>query len=270
MPENITTTEIKTTELALILHKARKDALEVPPLSKTFREFPLAEAYKIQAAGIKMRMKDGEKIVGFKMGLTSKAKMEQMGLHTPIYGVLTDKMQIKNGAEFSLKGKIHPKTEPEIYFKTKTALRGKITPQEALAACSEIGVALEILDSRYTGFKYFTLPDVVADNSSSAYFVLGESIKNFDGVPFSELSIDIRENGTVAFDATGAAILGDPLMSLVELVRLLDEHSATLLAGSIVLAGAATQAVELQAGKKMSAVLDRVGQASFTVSKSLK
>lgn len=255
----------KITEFSQILYKARKNSEEVGSLTKTYGEFPLSDAYKIQAAGIEMRLNDGEKIIGYKMGLTSKAKMEQMGLHKPIFGVLTDVMEVKNSSAFSLKKKIHPKAEPEIYFKTNKELKGTPNAQEALSACAEIGVALEILDSRFEGFRYFTLPDVVADNSSSAYFVLGDSVKTPTDLPLKDLTIDIRDGETVMFSATGAAVLGEPILSLCELVKLLDEQGKTLPAGSVVLAGAATQAIELKAGQKISATFEKVGKASFNV-----
>jgi 2-oxo-3-hexenedioate decarboxylase len=108
-----------------------------------------------------------------KMGLTSEAKRKQMNLDSPVYGVLTDRMQVPAGGVFRLRGFIHPKIEPEIAFRTSRELRGKISREEALDACSSAMAAMEILDSRYVDFKYFSLPDVVADNSSSCMFVLG-------------------------------------------------------------------------------------------------
>lgn len=252
-------------DLSRTLDQARKTVTEVEPLTKNHGDFSLDVAYQIQAMGVQTRLNDGEKIVGYKMGLTSKAKMDQMGLKTPIYGVLTDTMQVSDAATFSLTRKIHPKAEPEIYFRTSRELSGSVTPEEAMTACSDIGIALEILDSRYTGFKYFTLPDVVADNASSAYFVLGRSIKTPTALSLKDLTIEIREDDKAVFTATGAAIMGDPILSLCELVKLFAEHGKTLPAGSIVLAGAATQAIELKSGKKISGHLSEVGEARFTV-----
>ncbi|MBY0316491.1 MAG: 2-oxopent-4-enoate hydratase, partial [Bdellovibrionales bacterium] len=105
-------------ELSFQLYRARKEAEEQEPLTLSHKELDLPMAYEIQGHGIELRRKDGEKIIGYKMGLTSKAKMEQMGLHQPIFGVLTDKMQVSQKGEFSLAGKIHPKAEPEIFFVT--------------------------------------------------------------------------------------------------------------------------------------------------------
>ncbi len=262
-------------EFSTILNQARKSSSEIEPLTKSFTDFSLADAYRIQADGINRRLGDSEKTIGYKMGLTSKAKMEQMGLDKPIYGVLTDKMQIENKSDFSMQDKIHPKAEPEIFFVTNRELKGALAPEDALAACSKIGVALEILDSRYKGFKYFTLPDVVADNSSSAYFVLGESISPQENTQFAHpeiahpeianLEIEIRENDTVIHSALSSAIMGNPLLSLCELVKLLSENNLSLPAGSIVLAGAATAAIELKAGQKISARLASVGSVEFNV-----
>lgn len=252
-------------ELSQTLHQARAKAQEIEPLTKTYQDFDLAEAYKIQSDGIELRLKEGEKVIGYKMGFTSKAKMEQMGLHQPIFGVLTDKMQVENKGSFPLKNRIHPKTEPEIYFVTQRDLRGTISPDEALAACAQIGVALEILDSRFKGFKYFTLPDVIADNASSAFFVLGDSVKPPFNLDLTNLKIAMHQDGETLFAAASSAIMGNPLLSLCELVALLHERGQSLPKGSIVLAGAATQAVELHSGKLMSAELEKIGRVEFSV-----
>ncbi len=252
-------------EFSKVLYKARQSSSEVEPLTKTYTDFSMADAYRIQADGIQKRLQDHEKMIGYKMGLTSKAKMEQMGLHQPIFGALTDRMQIQNNASFLLKDKIHPKAEPEVFFITNRELKGTLAPEEALSACAKVGVALEILDSRYKGFKYFTLPDVVADNSSSAFFVLGEAATPKAGARFDNLKIEILENDQVVHSDMSSAILGNPLLSLCELVKLLAQQNLSLPAGSIVLAGAATAAIELKLGQKITARLETVGSVEFSV-----
>lgn len=251
-------------EMSQRLYRARLNAQEVEALTKTFGDFSLTDAYKVQENGIELRLADQEKIIGYKMGLTSKAKMEQMGLHTPIFGVLTDEMEITGGT-FSLHNKIHPKAEPEIYFVTNRDLQGAITLEQAWQGCERVGVALEILDSRYMGFKYFTLPDVVADNSSSAFFVLGDSRPTAEVPSLQNLKIEIADHHKPVHVDSSNAILGNPLLSLCELVKLLDERKQILPAGSIVLAGAATAAIELKPEQKISATLEKIGTVSFTV-----
>lgn len=258
-------TEKQVLEFSQVLYNARLQAKPIESLTKSQGEFALSEAYRIQADGIQKRRADHEKMIGYKMGLTSKAKMEQMGLHTPIFGVLTDKMEIQNQSEFSLKNKIHPKAEPEIFFITSQEMSGSVSPELALQNCSRVGVALEILDSRYQGFKYFTLPDVVADNSSSAYFVLGESVAVSPTLSVLNLKIEILENEKVIHSDSSNAILGNPLLSLCELVKLLAEQNQVLPAGSIVLAGAATAAIELKPQQKISARLENIGAVQFSV-----
>lgn len=250
---------------AEILHSHRKNISEIEPFSKVHGDYSIADSYKVQKAGIDLRLKDGEKVVGYKMGLTSKAKMEQMGLHTPIYGVLTDKMIVANKSDFSISDKIHPKTEPEIYFVTNCELSGHLDIKDVPSVCEKIGVALEILDSRYQGFKYFSLPDVIADNASSSHFVLGDAIASHALSDWSSLKIDLISDDKILETATGGAILGNPLLSLCSLVELLAAEKRSLPKGSIVLAGAATTAITLHKGQRAQAKLENVGYASFHV-----
>jgi 2-oxo-3-hexenedioate decarboxylase len=255
----------KIAQFAQSLHSARHSSKELEPFSKTEGEYSLEDSYKIQKLGIDLRLADGEKIVGYKMGLTSKAKMDQMGLHTPIYGVLTDTMQIKNTSEFSLQERIHPKTEPEIYFITNQEISSRLALEDVPSVCDKIGVALEILDSRYMGFKYFSLPDVIADNASSSHFVLGDFVTGTERLDWPNIQIELISDEKTVEAALGSAILGHPFQSLCALVDLLISDGKTLPAGSIVLAGAATTAIELKAEQWAEARLQGVGSVSFHV-----
>lgn len=253
-----TSSNSKIHQSALVLDQARAQSIPVPPLTKSIFEgesqMSLLDAYTIQQAGIAQRIKVGDRVVGYKMGLTSKAKMEQMGLHTPIYGVLLQSMQVQPQNGYRLVGKIHPKIEPEIAFITGQELKGDVTSEQALKACHYLAPALEILDSRFKDFKYFSLPDVVADNSSSCDFVIGHPIelKNFKG-DLKNIKVELFEDGKKLHEALSSAALGDPVASLVEQVRLLWQYEQKPLpAGSIVLTGALTAAVQLRAGQKIT------------------
>lgn len=254
------------------LEKARQAASPIPPLTKSLfsseAELPLLDAYAIQRSGIALRLERGDRIVGYKMGLTSKAKMEQMGLHTPIYGVLLASMQINPLHGYHLKGRIHPKIEPEVAFITGRELKGHVSPEEALAACTHFVPALEILDSRYKDFKYFSLPDVVADNSSSCDFVLGTPVP-LAGNPIdvSGVHVTLEEDGRPVHEAYSSAALGNPLASLCEGVRLLEEQEdKSLPAGSIILTGALTAAIPLRAGQNIRGVFKGLGEISLSIS----
>ncbi len=212
-------------ELAKLLDQARLDARERTRLTEAHPTLTLEEAYRIQDSGIALRLERGERIVGYKMGLTSEAKRKQMNLDAPCYGVLTDRMAVADGGAFSLAGKIHPKIEPEIAFRTARELRGPITREQALDAVSGVFAAMEILDSRYVGFKYFSLPDVVADNSSSAHFVVSnDESADPRKLDLANLQMTMSVNGKPVQSALSNAISGDPVLSLVQLCELLDSH----------------------------------------------
>ena len=121
-----------------------------------------------------------------------------MDLDAPLYGELTDKMHIPNGGVFKMQGQIHPKIEPEVAFFIERELSGVVTRDQVLAACSGVCASLEILDSRYTQFKYFSMEDVISDNSSSSHFILGDKIENFNEIDLKDLDIKMLVNGQVA------------------------------------------------------------------------
>lgn len=235
-------------EFSEILNQARVTGTPISQLSGRIENFPRPAAYSIQELGIEFREKKGEKIVGLKMGLTSEAKRRQMNLDAPLYGVLTDKMEVKNQGTYHLKGSIHPKIEPEVAFFINKNLEGEVTREEVLAACSGVCATLEILDSRYEHFKYFSMEDVIADNSSSSHFILGPILKDFSHLNLKNLAMKMLVNGEVRESGSSEAISGDPVVSVIELCRLLKERNKFLPAGSVVLAGAATTAVALEKG----------------------
>ena len=174
-------------KIAKTLHDARLSAQSLPQFSRGIEDFKRQDAYSIQEEGIRLREEVGEKVIGLKMGLTSEGKRKQMNLDAPLYGVLTDKMLIENGGAFTLKGSIHPKIEPEVAFYIKSELKGKISREDVLNATEAVCAALEILDSRYDGFKYFSMEDVISDNSSSSHYILGPKYRDFRKIDLANL-----------------------------------------------------------------------------------
>ncbi|MGZ6028399.1 MAG: 2-keto-4-pentenoate hydratase, partial [Myxococcaceae bacterium] len=226
--------------LAGHLDDARRHGREVERLTLEAPELDLPQAYRVMDAGIALRIAQGERVIGLKMGLTSEAKRKQMSLEAPIYGVLTDAMVVRG--PFHLGGTLHPKIEPEIAFRFGRGLPRAADCSGVLAACTGVGPALEILDSRYRDFKYFSLPDVVADNASSSHVVLPGRWLDVEGRDLSRVELVMSIDGTPRQRATGAAISGDPVLSVVQLCALLEERGQSLPPGSVVLAGAATVA----------------------------
>lgn len=215
------------------------------------------DAYRIQAAGIDLRVANGETIVGAKAGLTSKAKQEQMGVNEPIFGVLTDAMAIVENDSVPLGTRIHPRSEPELVFKTARDLEGDVGPGDVLAATASIHAGIEIIDSRFEKFS-FTLTDVIADNTSASGYIVSEQGFAPDEVDLSSTRCRFTGNGQ-DHSATGAALLGDPALCVALLVQHLSHPGAALPAGSVVLAGGMTDAVPLSAGVRISATYADLG-----------
>lgn len=246
-------------ELAKIVDTAAHHVQPIPQLSLT-KAFSVADAYAIQAASIGRRYERGEQFVGVKMGFTSKAKMEQMGVHDMIYGRLTDGMLLQQGATVPFSKFIHPRAEPELCFLVKQQIDRPITLEEIPDFIESVAAAIEIIDSRYQNFK-FSLEDVIADNCSSAGLVVGDW-QPIDQ-PIDDLKIDLRINGEIVQQGTSAAILGNPWESVIAAARLSATYGQVLPAGSLIMAGAATSAVYLQAGQQVEAVVERLGRVGF-------
>ena len=256
-------TELQT--WAETLHTARVNGEPIEQISDKITEFSRDDAYSIQELGIAKRIEAGEKWIGLKMGLTSEAKRKQMDLDSPLYGELTQEMEISNGGTYPLKGQIHPKIEPEVAFLIKDAMKGEVTREEVLANTEAVIPCMEILDSRYKQFKYFSMEDVISDNSSSSQYILGEPIKDFASIDLKNLNMKMSVNGTLAQEGSTEAISGDPVVSVIQLCELLEKRGRELPAGSLVLAGAATLAVALEPGMKVELEVEKLGNLSVSV-----
>ncbi|WP_016817179.1 2-keto-4-pentenoate hydratase [Salinispora arenicola] len=217
-------------------------------------------AYAVQAELVRRRLERGERLVGLKMGLTSKAKMAQVGVDEVIWGRLTDAMRIPDGGTLSVGDFIHPRVEPEVAF----LLDRQPDPGEPVAgfatAVRAVAPAIELIDSRYADFT-FSLPDVIADNTSAGAFVVGPWCPVPDGL--DNLGVLLEIDGRVVQVGSTAAILGDPRRAFDEGVRLAGQHGVRLRTGWVFLAGAATAAVALQPGAHVRAVVEKLGAASL-------
>ncbi len=222
----------------------------------------LTEAYEIQATSLENRYKRGEKLTGYKLGFTSKAKMEQMGVHDIIWGRLTDKMAIKQDQALSRVAFIHPRVEPEIAFLIGKRIDRAITLVESTDYLAGVAGALEVIDSRYENFK-FSLEDVIADNCSSAAYIIGNWLAPNTAV--NDLSITLRINGKESQTGNSKAILGNPLESLVEIARILSAQGITIEPGMVILAGAATSAVHIHSRDTIEGIFENLGNVKLNV-----
>jgi 2-oxo-3-hexenedioate decarboxylase len=246
-------------QIAQRLDEAAHNASAIKQLAE---ELTIEQAYEIQKQSIDRRLSRGEKRIGMKMGFTSRAKMVQMGVSDMIWGRLTDAMIEEEGGTIQLSNYIHPRVEPEVVYLLGKPLSGRITPLLALDAVEAVAPALEIIDSRYDDFK-FSLTDVVADNCSSSGLVIGNWQRPDTDV--SNLGLILSVNGKPMEFGSTAAILGDPIRSLVAAARMVAEAGEELPAGSLVMAGGATAAIALSAGETIELELELLGRASFSV-----
>ena len=218
-------------------------------------DLTLAEAYEVQARSLALRRRRGERRAGYKLGFTSRAKMAQMGLNEVIWGRLTDAMVVEDGTAVHAGRFIHPRVEPEVCF-----LLGE--PLAALRAVAGVAAALEIIDSRYRDFK-FSLADVVADNCSAAAVVVGPWAD--PATPVANLGLVLELDGAPAQIGSTAAILGDPVRSLVTAARLVAAAGERLEAGDLLMAGGATEAVALAPGARVRLQVERLGRVGFSL-----
>lgn len=254
--------------LARHVDQAAKTATAIDQITAS-EALTIDEAYDIQAASIGEREKRGEKLVGVKMGFTSRAKMIQMGVDDMIWGRLTDGMIVEDGGEIDFDAYVHPRFEPEIAFRLKKPLSGLVTSAEACDAIDSVACAGEVIDSRYQNFKFSHI-DVVADNSSSSGFVVGPWVKYDHAPDLSNLAMTVSFNGRPVQVGSSAAILGHPLRSVMAAARLASERGFALEAGWVILAGAATAAQALIPGTYAEVEVSRLGRVGFHVSSSKK
>lgn len=217
------------------------------------------DAYAIQDAIRRRVLARGARVVGFKAGLTSHAKMRQMNVDVPVFGFLVDTYALPDGGECDVSTLIHPKVEPEIAFVTKTELKGPGCHIGSVLAATDFVIAgIEVIDSRYRDFK-FDLKSVVADNTSAARFVAGGQPLAVDGVDLRTLGIVLEKNGRpVAFGA-GAAVLGHPAAAIAMLANHLGARGESIPAGSLILSGGITEAVAVQAGDNVTLRVQDIG-----------
>ena len=229
------------------------------PLTNTWPDLTIDEALTVQDAVVYARVDAGAKVVGAKLGLTSVAKQRQMKVDQPLFGWLTDDMQIDVGQSVECGRFIQPRCEPEIAFLLNRDLEGPdVTAAHVLAATEAIFGAIDVLDSRFTGYA-FTFNDVVADNASSAAFTLGGTYIDPKGIDLRLTGCVFEKNGELIATAAGAAVLGHPAASVAWLVRELARRGRGLTKGQVVMAGALTEAIPVAPGDTVVARFDRLG-----------
>lgn len=254
------------TKLADYIHQAEKDKREIIKIThELYPDLTIEEAYLVQEEVVRQKLEEGKQIVGPKMGITSEAKMRQMNVDDPIYGYVFDDMLVDDGGVVHIDDYIHPKVEPEIGFVLKEDLVGpNVTLEDVLRVTEFVFPAVEIIDSRYKDFN-FTLPDVIADNTSAAGAIFGSTVKRPDEMELDVVGVTLIINGEIRALGAGAAVLGHPANSVARLANMLSEKGEKVKAGQPILTGGITEAVALARGDYVVAKYGGLGEVSFLV-----
>jgi 2-oxo-3-hexenedioate decarboxylase len=250
-------------KLAEHLEKAELEAYEVTKITDDYPDMTMSDATDIQWEIRRRKEERGHKIVGMKMGLTSWAKMKQMGVEKPCYGFLADYFSLADGAEVPIDELIHPKVEAEVAFVTNRDLSGpKVTVDEVLSATELVVPAIEIIDSRYKDFK-FDLVSVQADNSSSTRYVVGSRAAKPEDFDWSTIGVVMQKNGKVVELGAGASVLDHPAASVAMLASMLHERNEIIPAGTFVMTGGITAAVLVERGDSIIVRYQDLGTVSL-------
>jgi 2-oxo-hept-3-ene-1,7-dioate hydratase len=231
-------------------------------------EATLDDAYAIQSALIARKLAAGRRVIGWKIGLTSRAMQSQLGIDTPDSGVLLDDMEFACGATVPAGRFIEPRVEAEIAFFTRAPLRGtQVTRADVLQATGAVIPALEILDTRIlrrnpvTG-RARSIIETVADNAANAGIVLGTARHAADAFDLRRVGVILKRDGVVEETGLGAGVLDDPVTGIVWLVHRLAAYGQGIEAGQVVLSGSFIRAVEAPPGSRFSADFGTFGTVS--------
>lgn len=221
------------------------------------------DAYAIQDRILQRKLARGARVVGLKCGLTSHAKMRQMGVDEPVFGFLVDEFSLAEGASVRCADLIHPKVEPEIAFVLKHELRGPGCHVGAVLAATDFVLpGIEVIDSRYRDFK-FDLKSVIADNTSAARFVVGGHARPVTEVDLRTCGVVLEKNGQPVALGAGAAVLGHPAAAVAALANHLGRRGQSIPAGSLVLSGGVTEAVAVGPGDHVNLRVQGMGQVGL-------
>ena len=257
---NLTREEIE--KLAEHCENAELQAYEISKITDDYPQMDYEDAFDIQWEIRRRKEARGNKVVGMKMGLTSWAKMSQMGVEHPCYGFLADYFSVDDGGELKVDELIHPKIEAELAFVLKEDLNGPgVHIGDVLKATDLVMPAVEVIDSRYKDYK-FDLKSVIADNSSSSRFLTGGVAKPVSELDLKTLGVVMMINGEVVQTGAGAAVLGHPASSVAMLANMLAERGEMLKAGTFIMIGAITAAVSVNKGDSFTVLFDGLGSIS--------
>ena len=249
--------------LAEHLENAELQVRDVTMITSDYPNMDWDDAYAIQDELKRRKEARGNKTAGLKAGLTSFAKMKQMGVATPVFGFVSDYMARPDGGEIKHSELIHPKVEAEICIVTKAPLKGPGCNVAAVMAATDFVIpAVEVIDSRYRDFK-FDLKSVIADNTSSSRFVIGGRPRDLGDLDLRTLGVVLEINGEIKSMAAGAAVLGNPLAAVAMMANHLGERGQHIPAGTFIMTGGVTEALLVNPGDNVLVRFQDLGSVSM-------
>ena len=246
------------------LFEALRARRTLAPLTEREPGISLDDAYRVSQHFLARRTALGDRVIGKKIGVTSKPVQDMLGVHQPDFGFLLESMRVGDGATVSLARHqlIQPRAEGEIAFVLKRDLKGPgVTAEQVLDATDYVLPCFEIVDSRIHDWK-IRIEDTVADNASCGVFVLGEDRVDPRTIDLAAVKMAIRKNGTHVADGIGAAVQGHPAAAVAWLANTLGAFDIPFLAGEIILSGSLAPLLPALPGDRFEMTLDGIGSAS--------
>lgn len=247
------------------LERAARSGVACEPLTDVIQDGDIATAYRVQSALSARRVDGGARRIGRKIGLTSEAVQRQVGVEQPDFGVLFDDMRFRSGGEIPFSRLLQPKAEAEIAFVLAHDVLDPVDAEGARAAVDLAFAAIEIVDSRISGWR-IGIADTVADNASSGVFVLADEGVPIDRFEPADVRMHMLRNGQTVSSGSGRDCLGDPLNALAWLARTAIEFGEPLRAGDIVLSGALGPMADVSPGDEIVASIDPLGTVTISFS----
>lgn len=257
--------EQDTARRAKALYEARAERVPIEPFTDTDPTLGADDGYAIQRELTALLLADGDRVVGYKAGLTSGPMRAMFGVDSPDYGPVLASTLLANGVTVSCDAFIAPKVEAEIVFRLAEPLTGPgVTTAQANAAIGEVIAGLEIVDSRIADWR-IRLADTIADLASNGAAVLGRPVAPSPGLDYRLLGMAFSRNGELVATGAGAAALGDPVAVVAWLANVLGERGVALEAGQLIMTGALHAAVPLTRGDTFTAEFDHLGSITLNV-----
>jgi 2-keto-4-pentenoate hydratase len=246
-------------ELAADLAQAERSREPIAPLTSAYPGIDVVDAYEIQLINIRQRIAEGARVVGHKVGLSSLAMQQMMGVDEPDYGHLLDEMQVFEDKPVKADNYLYPRVEVEVGFVLAHDLPGaKCTEDDVLNATEALVPSIELIDTRITDWK-IALCDTIADNASSAGFVLGAGRVAPSDIDITQIEAVLTRNGEVVAKGRSDAVLGNPATAVAWLSRKVESFGVRLRKGDIVLPGSCTRAIDAHPGDNFVAEFAGLG-----------